>query len=55
MYSNVLDIVYCHTEEQAKEIFDLYTAKGHQVGVSTVEITTGTEGNCVVKKLDIYK
>lgn len=55
LYSNVLDIVYCHTEEQAKELFDFYIAKGHKVGMSTVQINTGTLGDCVVKKLDIYK
>jgi dimeric dUTPase (all-alpha-NTP-PPase superfamily) len=55
LYRNILDIVYCHTEEQAKEIFDFYIAKGHKVGVSTVEIETGTRGKCVVKKIDIYK
>jgi hypothetical protein len=55
LYSNVLDIVYCHTEEQANDLFKYYTEKGYKVGVSTVQINTGTLGDCVVKKLDIYK
>lgn len=55
LYDNVLDIVYCHTEEQAEELFSYYTKKGYKVGLSTVQINTGTLGDCVVKKLDIYK
>ncbi|EJS46370.1 hypothetical protein CN327_28830 [Bacillus cereus] len=55
LYSNVLDIIYCHTQEQADELYDFYVKKGYKVGVSTVEIDTGTLGKCVVKKIDIYK
>lgn len=55
LYSNVLDIIYCHTEEQAETLYGFYVEKGYKVGVSTVEIVTGTLGKCVVKKLDIYK
>ncbi|WP_253829765.1 hypothetical protein [Bacillus sp. FSL K6-0067] len=55
LYSNVLDIIYCHTKEQADELLDFYLNKGYKVGVSTVEIDTGTLGKCVVKKIDIYK
>lgn len=55
LYDNILDIVYCHTEEQAMKIFEYYRVKGHNVGVSTVQINTGTLGDCVVKKLEIYK
>ncbi|HDR7791303.1 TPA: hypothetical protein QCY15_005992 [Bacillus paranthracis] len=51
----MLDIIYCHTQEQADELYDFYVKKGHTVGVSTVEIDTGTLGKCVVKKIDIYK
>lgn len=55
LYDNILDIVYCHTPEQANDLFDFYVSKGHIVGVSTVQINTGTLGDCVVKKLEIYK
>ena len=55
LYDNVFDIIYCHTDEVAEALFTLYKSKGHRVGMSTVEITTGTLGNCVVKKLEIYK
>ncbi|GAB6447235.1 hypothetical protein bcgnr5369_14730 [Bacillus cereus] len=54
-YDNILDIIYCHTPKQANDLFDFYVAKGHKVGVSTVQINTGTLGDCVVKKLEIYK
>lgn len=42
-------------QEQADELYDFYVKKGYKVGVSTVEIDTGTLGKCVVKKIDIYK
>jgi hypothetical protein len=54
-YSNVADIIYSQNPEIAEELFNYLREKGYSVGVSTVEIVTGTQGNIVVKKLDVYK
>lgn len=54
-YSNLEDIVYCHNEEIAKEIFDFLREKGYPVGLSSSLITTGTHGDQAVKRLDVYK
>lgn len=48
-----VEIIYCRTEEFAKEMMDFYTGKGYSIGMSTVEIETGTHGKHIVKKLDI--
>jgi hypothetical protein len=54
-YSNSKDIVFCGTQDTATDIMDLYIDKGYSVMQSTVQITTGTHGNQVVKRLDILK
>jgi hypothetical protein len=51
----VADIIYSQNPEIAEELFNYLREKGYSVGVSTVEIVTGTQGNIVVKKLDVYK
>ena len=48
-----VEIIHCRTEEFAKELMGFYMSKGYSVGMSTVEIETGTHGKHVVKKLDI--
>lgn len=53
--SNLVDILYCHEKEIADELFDFYLKKGHGVAMSTVQINTGTHGDCLVKKIEIYK
>lgn len=50
---HIVDIVFCRTEEFAKEIFEHYRSRGYAVAQSTVEIETGTHGKHVVKRLDI--
>lgn len=54
-YTNLEDIVYCHNEELANEIFDFLRGKGYPVGLSSTLIKTGTHGDQVVKRLDVYK
>lgn len=54
-YSNVEDIVYCHNEKMAKEIFEFLMEKGYPIGLSSSQIETGTHGTQVVKRLDVYK
>lgn len=54
-YSNMEDVVYCHNEEIAKEIFDFLRDKGYPVALSGSVISTGTHGEQVVKRLDVYK
>lgn len=48
-----VDIIYCRSEEFAKEMFEFYINKGYSVMQSTVQIDTGTHGLHVVKRLDI--
>lgn len=52
---HIYDTVFCKQELVATEIFNFYINKGYQVAVSTVEITTGTNGKQAVKKLDILE
>ena len=54
-YTNMKDIVYCHDEEMAEEIFKFLVEKGYPVGMSSSIITTGTHGEQVVKKIDVFK
>ena len=54
-FSNMEDIVYCHNPELANEIFEFLRQKGYPVGLSVSVIQTGTHGEQVVKKLDVYK
>lgn len=54
-FSNMEDIVYCHDEEIAKEIYDFLVSKGYPVGLSGSQITTGTHGEQFVKRIDVYK
>jgi hypothetical protein len=54
-FSNMEDIIYCHNKELAYEIFDFLRGKGYSVGLSSSQITTGTHGEQVVKRLDVYK
>lgn len=54
-FSNMEDIIYCHNEEMAKEIFDYLIKKGYRIGLSGSQIETGTHGTQVVKRLDVYK
>jgi len=54
-FSNMEDIVYCHNPELANEIFEFLRQKGYPVGLSSTVIQTGTHGEQVVKKLDVYK
>jgi hypothetical protein len=51
--TNVVDIIYCKTPEMAKDLFEFLLKKGYAVAQSTVQITTGTHGLQVVKKLDV--
>jgi hypothetical protein len=46
-------IIHCDNPGVAQDIFEMYIEKGYAVGMSTVEIETGTHGKHVVKKLDI--
>jgi dimeric dUTPase (all-alpha-NTP-PPase superfamily) len=55
MFKNMLDIIFCQTEEQANVLFDFYISKGYKVCMSTVEIVSGTHGKHTVKKLNIFK
>ncbi len=54
-YSNMEDIVYCHNEKMANEIFEFLRKKGYTVGLSGSVISTGTHGEQAVKRLDVYK
>jgi hypothetical protein len=54
-FSNMEDIIYCHNEEIATEIFDFLRGKGYPVGLSSSLINTGTHGEQAVKRLDVYK
>lgn len=54
-FPNMEDIIYCHSEELAHELFDFFRGKGHPVGLSTSEIHTGTHGEQIVNRLDVYK
>lgn len=54
-FSNMADIIYCHDENMAKEIFDFLVMKGYPVGMSGSQIETGTHGTQVVKRLDVFK
>lgn len=54
-YTNMEDIIYCHNPELANEIFEFLRQKGYPVGLSVSVIQTGTHGEQVVKKLDVYK
>lgn len=54
-FSNMEDIVYCHNEELAKEIFDFLREKGYPIGLSSSVINTGTHGEQFVKRLDVFK
>lgn len=54
-FSNMEDIIYCHNEELANEVFEFLRQKGYPVGLSVSMINTGTHGEQVVKRLDVYK
>ncbi|MEK3955953.1 MULTISPECIES: hypothetical protein [unclassified Psychrobacillus] len=54
-FTNMEDIVYCHNEEIAKEIFEFLLSKGYPLGMSGSQIETGTHGMQVVKRIDVYK
>lgn len=54
-YTNMEDIIYCHNEEMAKEIFDFLSSKGYKIGLSSSLIKTGTHGEQDVKRLDVFK
>jgi hypothetical protein len=54
-YSNMEDIIYCHNEEMAQELFDFLRQKGYPVGLSGSVINTFTHGEQPVKRLDVYK
>lgn len=53
-FSNMKDIVYCHNEEFAEELFNILREKGYAVGLSGSVINTGTHGEQAVKRLDIF-
>lgn len=53
MGTNQADIIFCRREDFAKDLMEFFMDKGYSVGMSTVEIETGTHGKHVVKKLDI--
>jgi hypothetical protein len=50
-----IDILHCRDEEIAKELQIYFVNKGYSVGLSSVEIETGTHGKHVVKRLDILE
>lgn len=54
-FSNMEDIIYCHNEGIAKEVFDFLKSKGYPVGLSGSIIQTGTHGEQAVKRIDVYK
>lgn len=54
-FSNMEDIVYCHNEEIAKEIFDFLIKRGYPVCLSSSTIVTRTHGEQYVKRLDVLK
>jgi len=55
MYSNVLDIVNCRTQEMAEELLGYFTSKGYTVSVAGAEINTGTEGSINSRQLTVFK
>lgn len=52
---DVKDIVFCREEDVADDLREFFVKKGYAVGVSTVEIETGTHGLHCVKKLDVLQ
>lgn len=52
-FSNMIDIVYCHEEEFAKDLFKLLVDNGYTVCLSSSVIETGTHGQQCVKRLDV--
>lgn len=54
-FSNMEDIVYCHNEVLAKDIFEFLISKGYRVAMSGSQIQTGTHGEQYVKRIDVYK
>jgi len=53
--TKLVDNVYCRNPEIANEIFEFLKQKGYAIGMSTVEIETGTHGKHVVRKLDLLQ
>lgn len=51
---SLFDTIYCHNPDVADDLYDHYTKKGYQVAISSVQIKTGTHGDCVVKKLEVF-
>ena len=49
------DIIYCHNDEIADELLEFLQMKGYTVGKSISQIITGTHGEQVVKRLDVFK
>ena len=54
-FSNMEDVVYCHNEVIAEEIFNFLMSKGYPVGMSGSQIETGTHGGQAVKRIDVFK
>lgn len=54
-FQNMEDIIYCHNEEIANEIQEFLRAKGYVVGKSSSVIITGTHGEQIVERLDVFK
>lgn len=53
-FENMKDIVYCHDEKMADEIYLFLLEKGYQVGMSSSCINTGTHGEQNVKRIDVF-
>lgn len=53
-FKNMKDIVYCHDEKMADEIYLFLLEKGYRVGMSSSCIETGTHGKQAVKRLDVF-
>lgn len=54
-FSNMEDIIYCHSNELAHELFYFLREKGYSVGLSNSQINTGTHGKQAVKRIDVFK
>lgn len=52
---NLIDTIHCETEEFAKDLFDLYIAKGYAVLKSVTVIKSGIKGEHVAHQLMIMK
>lgn len=54
-FSNMEDIIYCHNEKIANEIYNFLREKGYKICLSNSHINTGTHGAQNVKRLDVFK